>query len=65
MADTEKQNAQTPMKWLWLALGVAVALFLVYRWFAGESETDEKMRKVREAKEIKRLANLQENVPEN
>jgi uncharacterized membrane-anchored protein len=66
MVDIEKQDAQEGIaKWLWLALVVGVALFLVYRYFVSESETEEKMRKVREAKEIKRLANLQENVSEN
>jgi len=66
MDNTTEQKQGTKINWVMLALlGTAGAIAIWYFFFRQSEDIDEKMKKVREAKELKRQLNLVDNVSEN
>jgi hypothetical protein len=68
MADTEEPQKGKIMQWVLILLGVAVAGYVLYSFFAVRRDVDAQMKRVRAAKEEKAaLKSLtdKENVSEN
>lgn len=65
MADKQEQKQQTSQKSVWIIIGVVAAIAIGVYYYFSRKEVNDRMKKVREAKEANRLLRTISDVSDN